>query len=78
MHGCFYSAAYPQDLRPLARDSARPLRRRVRAYLRWGRHTAWTGSRELLDAFGAFANQERRWWSLAEQGVGAELGRNRL
>eukprot|EP00969_Alexandrium_andersonii_P007618 331579-Alexandrium_andersonii.AAC.1 len=34
-------------------------------------------SRELLHAFECFVAQERRWWSLAEQGVGAEVSRLR-
>eukprot|EP00969_Alexandrium_andersonii_P371507 15479662-Alexandrium_andersonii.AAC.1 len=34
-------------------------------------------SRELLHAYEAFIAQERRWWSLAEQGVGAEVARLR-
>eukprot|EP00969_Alexandrium_andersonii_P369353 15474954-Alexandrium_andersonii.AAC.1 len=34
-------------------------------------------SRELLHAFEVFVAQERRWWSLAEQGVGAKVARLR-
>eukprot|EP00969_Alexandrium_andersonii_P221316 9774425-Alexandrium_andersonii.AAC.1 len=34
-------------------------------------------SKEFLHAFERYVAQERRWWSLAEQGVGAEIGRLR-